>query len=74
MPETEGFYYVLAGMGEKPFGRILLNTLKAMKYPPASSSKLEEFYDEFKKDVDKMNTYVKTLPSSYEFLKKHIYT
>ena len=28
----------------------------------------------FKKDVDKMHTYVKTLPSSYEFLKKHIYT
>ncbi len=72
--ETDGFFYILAGMGEKPYGKILLGQLKGMNYPPASSSKLETLYKDFKKEVDEMNTYVKTLPSSYEFLKKHIYT
>ena len=74
VPETEGFYYILAGMGEKPFGKILLGQLKGMNYPPASSSKLETLYKDFKKEVDEMNAHMKTLPSSYEFLKKHIYT
>jgi len=72
--ETEGFFYILAGMGEKPFGKILLAQLMGMGYAPASSSKLEELYNDYRKEVDKIDTYIKTLPSSYEFLKKHIYS
>ena len=71
--ETEGFFYILAGMGEKPFGKILLAQLMGMGYAPASSPKLEELYNDYRKEVDEIDTYIKTLPSSYEFLKKHIY-
>ena len=63
---SDGLFYVMAGMGQKPYGKILFNSLKV--------SDTEKIYDDFKADVNDLDTYVKTLPSSYEFLKKHIYT
>ena len=66
--------YILAGMGQKPFRKVLLKSLEEVNYPPAKSNNLEKLYDDFKADVNDLDTYVKTLPSSYEFLKKHIYT
>ena len=63
---SDGLFYVMAGMGQKPYGKVLFNKLKVPD--------TEKIYNDFKADVNDLDTYVKTLPSSYEFLKKHIYT
>ena len=62
---SDGLFYVMAGMGQKPYGKILLNSLRVPD--------TEKIYDDFKADVNDIDTYVKTLPSTYEFLKKYIY-
>ena len=63
---SDGLFYIMAGMGQKPYGKVLFNKLKVPD--------TEKIYNDFKADVRDLDTYVKTLPSTYEFLKKHIYT
>jgi tryptophan halogenase len=63
---SDGLLYLLAGMGQKPYGKFLYNTL--------GETKAEEIYNDFRKDVKDIEDHVKTLPSTSEFLKKHIYT
>ena len=55
----------MAGMGQKPYGKVLFNKLKVPD--------TEQIYNDFKADVNDLDTYVKTLPTAYEFLKEHIY-
>ena len=62
---SDGLFYIMAGMGQKPYGKVLFNKLKVPD--------TEKVYDDFKADVNDLDTYVKTLPTAYEFLKEHIY-
>ena len=62
---SDGLFYIMAGMGQKPYGTVLFNQLKVPD--------TEKVYNDFKADINDLDAYVKTLPSSYEFLKKYIY-
>ena len=71
---NDGIFYIFAGMGQKPYGKILLKILQQINYPPAMPNNIQKLYNDFKNKKFYLDTYVKTLPSSYQFLKKHIYT
>ena len=73
-PESDGILYILAGMGQKTYGRVLLKSLEDVGYPPAKSANLQKLYDDYRMDVEDLDDYVQTLPTSYEFMKKTIYT
>ncbi len=70
-PSDKGVAYILAGMGHKPISEYYLNWVR--QEHPDVDNHLENVYDQWRQYVDSISAYVKTLPSSYEFLKEHIY-
>lgn len=75
-PEKEGLVYVLAGMGHIPYGKFLYNKLMetSVKLDREDSEKnLQEIMKQWKSHVRMVEEHVKTLPSTYEFMKTHIY-
>ena len=61
--EGDGKYYIMAGFGYKPMGSGWMQ----------ADDKMKDLHRKFKQDVSQAENYVKTLPTSYEFLKKNIY-
>ena len=61
--EGDGKYYIMAGFGYKPMGSGWIQ----------ADDKMKDLHRKFSQDVNQAEKYVKTLPSSYEFLKKNIY-
>ena len=53
----------MAGFGYKPMGSGWIQ----------ADDKMKDLHRKFKQDVTQAEKYVKTLPSSYEFLRKNIY-
>tara|TARA_B100000003_G_C10911966_1_gene363602 strand:- start:61 stop:1626 length:1566 start_codon:yes stop_codon:yes gene_type:complete len=68
-PDTSGLYYIMAGMGHRPMGKLFFDEA----YPPEASSDLENLHKEWRNHVKMIEKHVKSLPSTYEFLKKNIY-
>ena len=59
----------MAGMGQKPFGKLLYDQVEL----DDKERKLDEVYKELRKHVRIVEDHVKSLPSTFEFLKQHIY-
>lgn len=66
---TPGYAYIMAGMGQKPFGKLLYDQVEL----DDKERKLDEVYKEWRKHVRMVEDHVKSLPSTFEFLKQHIY-
>lgn len=65
--EVSGISYIMAGMGQRPYGEFLANRLGYNK------ESLKDLYQQWREHVKIMENHVKTLPSTYEFLKQNIY-
>ena len=61
--EGDGTYYIMAGMGYSPYGDGWVQ----------KTDNLQHLYDDWRKKVEASVEYVKTLPTSYEFMKQTIY-
>jgi len=70
--DLAGITYILAGMGHRPFGKYLLSWLT--KADPTLSETIDKIYTAYTNDVRHLEEYVKTLPTTYEFMKKYIYS
>ena len=70
-PGDQGVVYILAGMGHKPISEYYLNWVR-QKHPEIDNH-LENVYAQWRQYVESISKYIKTLPTSYEFLKEHIY-
>jgi len=68
--EYDGLAYIMAGMGYKPIGNYHLDLLEN---DPERDRILDEVYSTWRRHVYSLTESVKTLPTSYEFLRKHIY-
>ena len=66
-----GVAYILAGMGHKPISEYYLNWFR--QEHPDVDKYLDNVYAQWRQYVESISRYVKTLPTSYEFLKEHIY-
>lgn len=73
-PEKEGLVYVLAGMGHQPYGKFLYDKLvnDSMHEAPPDEN-LQEVMKQWRNHVRMAEEHVKTLPSTYEFMKNYIY-
>ena len=73
--QGDGIYYLMAGMGFMPFGKIFFDRyiLSQSENREEATKKLEALHDEWKTDIENTIKYVKTLPSSHQFLQEHIY-
>ena len=71
--ERHGYSYILAGMGHKPYGKYLFNQIEEMNAPEWMNN-IDKVYQEWREHVRITEGYVKTLPTSFEFLKKYIYS
>lgn len=73
----EGLMYILAGMGHKPFGTVLFDKLlEESGGMDAEETKkgLGQIETEWRNHVKMVEEHVKTLPSTYDFMKKYIYS
>tara|TARA_B100001250_G_C19768018_1_gene775693 strand:+ start:129 stop:1727 length:1599 start_codon:yes stop_codon:yes gene_type:complete len=66
--QADGYEYIMAGQGYKPLSKHELNN--NCKETP---KQLEKVYEGYKRHVEKLTEHVLTKPSSYQFLKEHIY-
>ena len=73
--QGDGIYYIMAGMGFVPYGKSFFDRyiLSQSGNPLEAVKKIEALYEEWKGDIETTIKYVKTLPSSHQFLKEHIY-
>jgi len=70
--DLAGMNYILAGMGHRPFGKYLLKWLTDSD--STLNTTIDGIYQAYSKDILHLEEYVKTLPTTYEFMKKYIYT
>ena len=61
----------MAGLGYKPLDSYQMRTIFTDN--PSKKSLLKQWYNIWLDERKDLDEYVKTLPSSYEFLKEHIY-
>ena len=66
-----GYFYIMAGLGYKPLDSYQMRTIFTDN--PSKKSLLKQWYNIWLDERKDLDEYVKTLPSSYEFLKEHIY-
>jgi len=69
--EYDGVAYIMSGMGYKPIGDYHLDILRNSEDDDKS---LDEIYEVWRRHVYKITEEVKKLPSSYQFMKRHIYS
>ena len=62
--EGDGTYYIMAGMGYSPYGSGWVE----------KTDNLQHLYDNWQEKAQRSIEYVKTLPTSYEFMKQTIYS
>tara|TARA_B100000427_G_C15487492_1_gene585988 strand:- start:76 stop:1674 length:1599 start_codon:yes stop_codon:yes gene_type:complete len=74
--QGDGVYYLMAGMGIMPFGKIFFERYvlpQGGEDPKEKLEKIKSLYEEWQTDVENTIKYVKTLPSSHQFLQENIY-
>jgi len=72
--QGDGVYYIMAGMGFKPFGKNFFDRyVLDQNNREEALKKIEDLHDEWQTDMENTIKYVKTLPSSHQFLQEHIY-
>ena len=72
--DNEAYAYIMAGMGQKPFGKLLYGQVHSQVELEDKDKKIEEVYQKWRKHVKMVEDYVKSLPTTFEFLKTNIYS
>ena len=72
-PEKHGIAYIMAGMGHVPYSDYLYDVLKNGS-GESFDDDVVKLYENYKKYVTMLEEKVLTFPTSYEFLKEHIYS
>lgn len=70
--DASGILYILAGMGHRPFGNYYRGWLT--KNNSELEDQTDQIYKEYQRYVKETEEHVKTLPTTFEFLKKYIYS
>ncbi len=66
-----GISYIMAGMGYRPMSDHLLNVIR--ESDEETDKKIVELFEKWTQHYADMQKFVKTLPSSHQFLRQHIY-
>ncbi len=66
--DAAGLLYVLSGNGHRPFGNFLRNKLNLPE------GLVEKIYSNYVQRTQEMDEEISKLPSTYEFLKEHVYS
>ena len=66
--DAAGLLYVLSGNGHRPFGNFLRNKLNLPE------GLVEKIYSNYVQRTKEMDEEISKLPSTYEFLKEHVYS
>jgi hypothetical protein len=72
-PEKHGISYIMAGMGHVPYSNYLYGVLESGSQDTFTDD-TDKLYQNYKNHVKIVEQKVLQLPSSYEFLKEHIYS
>ena len=70
--ETHGMNYIMSGMGYKPIGHELHKHIKSF-VSEQDKVFFDRLYRDWRNHVKTVEDYVKSLPTTTEFLKTHIY-
>ena len=66
-----GMAYIMAGMGNRPFGNYYLQWI--FESDPEAEGRLKGLYEDWKEKFENSKKFVLTQPTSYEFLQQKIY-